>query len=248
MRCGSAPASSRTVVISRPGKPLGRLASDAPQRVGRLVAEHAEPRVVGQPEDPGRLAEVGRQLGLQRVLPDADRALEPGARPRTRRWISRAYASGSSVSTARNASSQPSTSTTASSSRSVAITSADAASYAGLSTGRKTASGHRAQRRAQRQSGVHAVLASLVRRGADHTALGRVAVTTDDDREPAQLRPAQHLDGGDELVEVDVQHPTGHSPVWPQTPDSGSHQPRANWRKPVTTHGVSRACLRQFAV
>ena len=47
---------------------------------------------------------------------------------RTRSWTSRASASGSSVSTPRNASSQPSTWTTASNVRSVAITSAEAAS------------------------------------------------------------------------------------------------------------------------
>ena len=47
---------------------------------------------------------------------------------RTRRWICRAIASGSSVSTARKASSQPSTSTTASTSCSVAMTRSEAAS------------------------------------------------------------------------------------------------------------------------
>ncbi|MGH9245859.1 MAG: hypothetical protein ACRD29_16375 [Acidimicrobiales bacterium] len=39
--------------------------------------------------------------------------------------------------------------------------------------------------------------------------MGRVAGAADDDSKPAQLRPAQHLDGGDELVEVDVQDPAG---------------------------------------
>ena len=62
---------------------------------------------------------------------------------------------GHSVVAPTNASSQPSTSTTAPSvgpkSRSTAITSADAASYAGLSAGRKTASG---QRRAAVRSGM----------------------------------------------------------------------------------------------
>src|SRR5215831_20786115 len=54
-----------------------RLAADAPERVGRLPAEHLEPGVVRQPENAGRLAEPGRQLGLQLVLPDADRAVKP---------------------------------------------------------------------------------------------------------------------------------------------------------------------------
>ena len=65
-----------------------------------------------------------------------------------RRCSSRASSSGSSVSTARNASSHPITSVTASLSRSTAITCADAASYAGLSTGRNTASGHARRARA----------------------------------------------------------------------------------------------------
>ena len=55
----------------------------------------------------------------------------------------------------------------------------------------------------------------LVGRRADHAPLGRVAVTPDDDRAAAQLGMPQHLDSGDELVEVDVQHPRGHVPVIP---------------------------------
>lgn len=43
-----------------------------------------------------------------------------------------------------------------------------------------------------------------------HAALGRVTVTSHHDREPAQLRVPQHLDGGEELVQVDVQHPSAH--------------------------------------
>jgi len=62
------------------GEPARGLGPDAPQRVRRPVAEHLEPRLVGEPERPRRLAEAGRQLGLQLVLPDPDRALEPGAR------------------------------------------------------------------------------------------------------------------------------------------------------------------------
>ena len=51
------------------------------------------------------------------------------------------------------------------------------------------------------------MLACLVGGGADHTALGRVPVAADHDRAPAQLRMPQHLDRGDELVQVNVQHP-----------------------------------------
>ena len=58
---------------------------------------------------------------------------------------------------------------------------------------------------------MHAVRTGFVRRRADHTALGRISVTTDDDRASAKLWPAKHLDGRDELIEVDVQHPRGHA-------------------------------------
>src|SRR5215472_6367832 len=67
-----------------------------------------------------------------------------------RSWICRANASGSSVSTARNASSQPITSVTAPRLRNAAITSSDTASYAARSAGRNTQSG---QRRAAVRSG-----------------------------------------------------------------------------------------------
>src|SRR5262249_13214696 len=64
-------------------------------------------------------------------------------------------------------------------------------------------------RRPQRHPGADPVLAGGVRRGRDHAALRRVAATADDHRLPDELGPPQHLHGRDELVEVDVQHPTG---------------------------------------
>ncbi len=64
-------------------------------------------------------------------------------RSRTRRWTSRARASGSFESTAMNASSHPATSTCAGKDRRAAITSLEAARYASASTGRNTASGQR---------------------------------------------------------------------------------------------------------
>ena len=72
---------------------------------------------------------------------------------------------------------------------------------------------------AQRQPRVHAVLAGLVRRRADHAPLGRVAVAAHHHRPPAQLGVAQHLDRRDELVEVHVQHPAPHaSTFYPTRP------------------------------
>ena len=58
------------------GQLRGRLAADAPQCLGGLAAEHLEPRLVGQPEHPGRLPVPRGQLGLELVLADADRAVE----------------------------------------------------------------------------------------------------------------------------------------------------------------------------
>jgi hypothetical protein len=48
----------------------------------------------------------------------------------------------------------------------------------------------------------------LVRRGGHHLPRpGGVTAAADDDRAAAQLRAAQQLDRGHELVEVDVQQP-----------------------------------------
>jgi hypothetical protein len=58
---------------------------------------------------------------------------------------------------------------------------------------------------------MHAMRARLVGRGADHAPLSRIAVAPDNDRPAAQLGAAQQLDGRDELIEVDMQHPAGHA-------------------------------------
>jgi hypothetical protein len=58
---------------------------------------------------------------------------------------------------------------------------------------------------------VDAELARLVGGRADDAPLGGIAVAADHDRLSPELRPSQHLDGREELVEVDVQHPSGHS-------------------------------------
>ena len=76
-----------------------------------------------------------------------------------------------------------------------------------MSTGRNTASGQRLAAVRSGTPGAHAVRPRLVRRGADHAALGRVAVAPDDDRPAGQLGLAEHLDSGEELVEVHVQDP-----------------------------------------
>jgi hypothetical protein len=58
---------------------------------------------------------------------------------------------------------------------------------------------------------MHAVRARLVGSSADHAALGRIAVTPDDDRATTQLGTAQQFDGRDELIEVHMQHPASHA-------------------------------------
>src|SRR6516165_12699417 len=58
---------------------------------------------------------------------------------------------------------------------------------------------------------MHAAGTCLVGGGGDHTAFGRVAVTADHHRAPAQFGMPQHLDRRDELVEVGVQDPQRHA-------------------------------------
>jgi hypothetical protein len=68
-------------------------------------------------------------------------------------------------------------------------------------------------RGAQRHAGVHTEFPRRIRRACHHFAwFVRIAVTADDDRQAREFRITTHLDGGLELVEVDVQHPTGHVP------------------------------------
>jgi len=76
--------------------------------------------------------------------------------------------------------------------------------------GRKTASGQR-RNAVRSQPGMHAVSARLVGRGGHNAALGRVPVAADHHGPAAQLGMPEHLDGGDELVEVHVQDPVPHA-------------------------------------
>jgi hypothetical protein len=71
------------------------------------------------------------------------------------------------------------------------------------------------------------VLPRLIGGGGHDAALGRVAVASDDDRLALELRTAQHLDSGDELVEVHVQHPSGHA-LGPTRGRPGQTRPGGN--------------------
>ncbi len=211
---GEPPRVGRGELADRPDaqtrEPLRGLRADAPECIGPAVAEDGEPVLLGEPVHARRLAESGGELRLQPVVPDADRAVEPGgvAHPALDR-------AGHGLGV-------------------VALDGEEGLVPAEYLDDRVEAPQHRhhplgrllvglavdgqehrvgasACRRAQRQAGLHAELPRLVRRGAHHTALGRVAVAADDHGPTAQFGVAQHLDRRDELVEVHVQHPSGHN-------------------------------------
>ena len=179
----------------------------APQRVGGPLPHHLEPVSRGEPEDAARLAEARWRSWPAACCRRCRPSSAAGSRSSTAARTSSANASGSSVSTPRKASSQPSTST-GTSKRAQRVHHLRRRRVVGRwSTGRNTASGHL---RAAVRSGMpepDAERPRLVGRGGHHPALGRVAAAADDHRQAGQLGAAQHLDRGDELVEVDVQHP-----------------------------------------
>ena len=75
---GRRPAGARCRCRARPAA-CAILRADPPQRVGRPLAHHLEPGLVGRAgRRPARLAELGRDLGPQLVVADADRAVQPG--------------------------------------------------------------------------------------------------------------------------------------------------------------------------
>ena len=212
----SAAASCRTVVMPRAASlatvfwPIPQIASG-----GRSPRAANHVAVVRRPDSRG-LAEPRRDLGLQLVVADADRAVQAvaaltsAARPR-------AKPSGSSVSTPTNASSQPSTSTGAPGLpqhghhpvRDLVV---------GVGVhGQEHAVRAALRRGTQRQARVHAELARLVGGGGDDAALRRVAVPADHDRLAPQLGVTQLLDRREKLVHVHVQHPLGHA-VGPTQP------------------------------
>jgi hypothetical protein len=194
---------------------VDRLLADAPDHVGRSVAEQLVPGLRGQPEHAGRLAEAGGDLRLQLVLADADRAVEAG-----RLLDAGGEVAGEGFGVRRL----------------VGLVRLEAdeglipAEHlhrgAGVPQhvhdhGRHLEVGGRVDRQEnavraallrgpQRQAGVDAEFARLVGGGRDHAPLGRVAVAADHDRLAAQLGVAQHLDGGDELIQINVQYPAGH--------------------------------------
>ena len=103
-----------------------------------------------------------------------------------------------------------------------------------MSLGKNTASGS-GDRAAQRHARVDAVLTSLVGGGGDDLSRPcRIAVTADDDRAPAQVGTAPHLDCGEELIEVDVKDPARHRGVSVPTICVMTEMRRCRWcRRPL---------------
>jgi hypothetical protein len=190
------------------------LGADAPQRLGRPVTHHLVPAVDGQPEHAGRLAELGGDLGPEQVVPDPDRAGQLGlgehrALDRTGQRL-RVVGDGAEEGLVpahhldRGA-------------RHLGVDERAQHVHHPL-RGRLVGRVVRGQedrvraplgRGAQRHARAHPELAGLVGRGGHDGAQGGVALAADHDRPPGQLRAAQDLDRGQELVEVDVQDPVG---------------------------------------
>ena len=202
---------------AEPGQAFGGLRPDAPQRVGRRSPMTSNHVSSVSRKTPAGLPKPVASLACSLFCP-MPTVQSRSVASRTRRWMSRAIGLGIVGSMPRNASSQPSTSTTASSSSQRGHHSRGRR-VVGVAIDRQE---HRlrtpSRRRTKRQTRVNAELPGLVGRRADDAPLRRIAVAADDDRPAAQLRTAQHLDRGDELVQVDVQHPAGHI----STPCQGS--------------------------
>jgi len=179
---------------------------DAPQRVGRPVAEQGEPVVPGQSEDPARLAERRGHLRAHRVVADPDGAGEPGAladgplhRAGERLRVLAVGPEERLVPPQHLDDDVELPQHRHDLRRRLAV---------GGVVGRQE---HRVRAPAgglaQRHPGPHAERARLVGRGRDHGPIGDLAAPPDHDGAPGQFRTAQDLDRGQELVEVDVQHP-----------------------------------------
>jgi hypothetical protein len=202
-------------VDPEPGQLRDRLGADPPDHVRWPVAEEFVPGARGQPEDPGGLAEASRDLGLELVLADPDRAVEPGRLLDAGRELA-----GEGLRVVRLDPDER------------LVPAEHLHRRAGVpqhlhDLGRHRQVGGRVDRQedavlaallrgAQRLAGVHAECAGLVGGRGDHAALGRVSVAAHHQRPAAQLGMAQHLDSGDELVEIDMQHPAGHVSVVPR--------------------------------
>ena len=186
----------------------GRARPDARDRGHRLGAHRREPRAPGEAGDARR--------AWRSRWPSWPGASSRRCRPRsaagsgssTVAWTRRAKRLRVGGADAEAASSHPHSSTGTPSDRRAAITCCRGRVVGGVV--RRQEHGVRAPRSAVRSGmpGAHPERPGLVGRRRHHLAgPGRVAVAADDHRPAGQLGPAQDLDGGEELVEVDVQDP-----------------------------------------
>ena len=198
-RCGCRPSARRAAVR----------AADAPQRGDGPVAHRrrSTSRRVSRATPPG-LANPVAVFACSFVSPIPTAHVSPVAASTAALHVAGRSASGSSVRTPTNASSQPHTSTTTGNDRSVAIT---------RPTPRRRPGGPTAGTRRRGTCGAAAAsgmpdVTPNARASYDAVAttcrgrFGLPSPPTTTGR-PAQLGPAQDLDRGQELVEVDVQDP-----------------------------------------
>ncbi len=181
--------------------------ADAPQRVDRPVAHHDRPLLAGEPEDASALGERAGELGTMPRIPDADRAPQAGALQHGSLHVARerlrvvgldgheGLVPAHDLHHGRELAERLHHVLA----RLEVVVAVD---------GQEDAFGAPLQGRAQGHARAHAERSRLVRRRGDDPALRRVAVTPDDDGSAPQLRMSQHLDGGDELVHVDMEEPS----------------------------------------
>ena len=158
----------------------------------------------------GRLTEPGRDLRLQLVVPDTDRAVELGGRLDIGGEAARESLGIGSLDTDERLVPAQHLHGLAGVPQHGHHLSGDRVVGVGVHR-QEHAVGAALGRGAQRLAGVHAELARLVGGGAHHAALGGIAVAAHHDRLAEQFRVAKHLDGRDELIEVHMQHPPAHA-------------------------------------
>jgi hypothetical protein len=193
----------------RLGEPPGRLPSDPPQRLGGAPLHHGAPVAPGETEDAAGLPHIRRDLGPELVVADPHRAREArGAEDRALDLgcerlgilcldLEVGLVPPGDLDDRRERPKRPH-------------------DLAGCLVVRLGVDGqeHRLGtapcRRSQRHPGSDPEPPSLVGGRRDHSAFRGITVAADDDGDVAQIGPAKHLDGRDELVEIDVKDEPAH--------------------------------------
>lgn len=195
------PERAQTPLPSRP---------HAGQHLGTQRTNHSGPACGVEPDDPARLREPARHLGLQLVVADPDGAGEAGRldeppldRRRKRARIVRLRLEVRLV---------PARDLPPAGNRAERLLDlARCGPVRGRVERQEDGVGAAASRRPQRHPGVDAERTCLVGGARDHSTPRRIAARADDHRPPSQLRTAPQFDRHDELVDVHEQDrsPTG---------------------------------------